>query len=103
MVWIGTRQYIISHTTIGDVTAFILYINLMFRPIRELADKFNTLQMGMVSSERIFKVMDTISANENKGIQIPNDIKGEISFENVVFAYNNEDWVLNDISFHVKP
>jgi ATP-binding cassette subfamily B protein len=76
---------------------------MMFRPIRELADKFNTLQMGMVSSERIFKIMDTDSATVNKGTIIPNEIKGEISFENVLFAYNDEDWVLKDISFHVKP
>ncbi len=103
MVWMGARGSLTGTATLGQITAFIMFINMLFRPIRELADKFNTLQMGMVSSERIFKVMDTVSKNDNTGVIIPHDIKGEISFENVVFAYNNEDWVLNDISFHVKP
>lgn len=103
MVWMGARGTLMGTASMGQITAFILFINMMFRPIRELADKFNTLQMGMVSSERIFKIMDTDSATVNKGTIIPNEIKGEISFENVLFAYNDEDWVLKDISFHVKP
>jgi len=103
MVWMGARGTLVGTATLGEVIAFIQFINMLFRPIRELADKFNTLQMGMVSSERIFKVMDTESSTMNAGTVIPQDIQGEINFENVVFAYNNEDWVLKDISFHVKP
>lgn len=74
---------------------------MMFRPIRELADKFNVLQMGMVSSERIFSLMDTDANIVDKGTIKKEDIKGDIVFENVWFAYNNEDWVLKDVSFKV--
>ena len=82
--------------------AFILYINMMFRPIRQLADRFNILQMGMVASERVFNILDTDEVIENKGsIQVDN-IEGDIEFKNVWFAYNDEDWVLKDVSFSVK-
>ena len=75
---------------------------MLFRPIRQLADRFNILQMGMVASERVFRILDTDEVIENKGsIQI-DKIKGNIEFKNVWFAYNNEDWVLKDISFSVK-
>lgn len=80
-----------------------MYINMLFRPIRELADKFNTLQMGMVGAERIFKVLDTDEKTENKGNLKPDLLQGDIEFKNVWFAYNDENWVLKDISFHVKP
>ncbi|MEI6815564.1 MAG: ABC transporter ATP-binding protein [Bacteroidota bacterium] len=102
MVWMGARGTLMGTASIGQITAFIMFINMLFRPIRELADKFNTLQMGMVSSERIFKVMDTDANTVNAGMVIPNDMKGNIEFENVVFAYNDEDWVLKDISFRVE-
>jgi ATP-binding cassette subfamily B multidrug efflux pump len=96
----------------GMVIAFIMFINMLFRPIRELADKFNTLQMGMVGAERIFKVLDTDEATENTGILQPSAIHGEIEFDHVWFTYSDqavtvipeeEKWVLKDISFHVKP
>ena len=75
---------------------------MMFRPIRQLADRFNILQMGMVASERVFNILDTDEVIENKGsIQVDN-IKGDIEFKNVWFAYNDEDWVLKDVSFSVK-
>jgi ATP-binding cassette subfamily B multidrug efflux pump len=80
-----------------------MFINMLFRPIRELADKFNTLQMGMVGAERIFNVLDTDEKTENRGTFKPEILKGEIEFENVWFAYNDENWVLKDISFRVKP
>jgi ATP-binding cassette subfamily B multidrug efflux pump len=87
----------------GTVLAFITYLNLLFRPIRQLADKFNTLQMGMVGADRIFKVLDTDEVAINTGQLQPSHINGEIEFKNVWFAYNDENWVLKDISFHVKP
>ncbi|HCN83254.1 MAG TPA: antibiotic ABC transporter ATP-binding protein, partial [Sphingobacteriaceae bacterium] len=96
----------------GMVIAFIMFINMLFKPIRELADKFNTLQMGMVGAERIFKVLDTDEATENKGTFQPAVIRGEIEFDHVWFTYmdqavndipEEEKWVLKDISFHVKP
>lgn len=80
-----------------------MYINMLFRPIRELADKFNTLQMGMVGAERIFNVLDTDEQTEDNGTLHPEKLKGDIEFKNVWFAYNDENWVLKDISFHVKP
>ena len=61
LVWWGTKGVIAGHTSLGDLIAFILYIHMLYRPIRQLADRFNTLQLGMVSSERVFKVLDTLS------------------------------------------
>ncbi|HTI61218.1 ABC transporter ATP-binding protein [Mucilaginibacter sp.] len=89
--------------TPGVILAFIVLLNLLFRPIRQLADKFNTLQMGMVGADRIFRVLDTDEAAVNTGTLRPTTLRGEISFENVWFAYNEENWVLKNISFHVKP
>jgi ATP-binding cassette subfamily B protein len=86
----------------GLVIAFLMFINMLFRPIRELADKFNTLQMGMVAAERIFHVLDTDEITPNHGKYQPEQIKGEIEFEGVWFAYQEENWVLKDISFKVK-
>ena len=87
----------------GTILAFIVYLNLLFRPIRQLADKFNTLQMGMVGADRIFKVLDTDEVAVNTGTLRPAKINGDIEFKNVWFAYNDETWVLKDINFHVKP
>ncbi|MEY5069140.1 MAG: hypothetical protein RLZ47_1002 [Bacteroidota bacterium] len=86
----------------GLVIAFLMFINMLFRPIRELADKFNTLQMGMVAAERIFHVLDTDEITPNEGKYQPEQIKGEIEFEGVWFAYQEENWVLKDISFKLK-
>jgi ATP-binding cassette subfamily B protein len=86
----------------GLIMAFILYINMLFRPIRELADKFNTLQMGMVGAERIFAVLDTNETTENKGVLAPELLTGDVVFDKVWFAYNDENWVLKNISFTVK-
>lgn len=122
LVWYGSKM-ILNEEVItvflneelagpGMVIAFIMFINMLYKPIRELADKFNTLQMGMVGAERIFKVLDTNEATENKGILQPSVIRGEIEFDHVWFTYmdqavNNvpedEKWILKDISFHVKP
>ena len=89
--------------TRGVVTAFIMLLNMLFRPIRQLADKFNTLQMGMVGADRIFRVLDTDEVATNDGILKPEKLKGDIEFKHVWFAYNEENWVLKDISFHVSP
>ncbi|MEO8147163.1 MAG: ABC transporter ATP-binding protein [Bacteroidia bacterium] len=103
LVWWGAPATLRGEVTFGAVVAFIQYINMLFRPIRELADKFNTLQMGMVSSERIFKLLDEKSDAENTGKLTTEKVKGSIRFENVWFAYNDESWVLRDVSFTVKP
>ncbi|MEJ7626574.1 MAG: ABC transporter ATP-binding protein [Ferruginibacter sp.] len=86
----------------GIITSFILCLNLLFRPLRVLADKFNVLQMGMIASERVFKVMD----NEDITINNGNDktkITGKIEFKNVWFAYKAQEFVLKDISFAIEP
>ncbi|RYU87265.1 ABC transporter ATP-binding protein [Mucilaginibacter terrigena] len=89
--------------TPGVITGFIVLLNMLFRPIRQLADKFNTLQMGMVGADRIFKVLDTDEVAIDDGKLAPETLQGEIEFNNVWFAYNDENWVLKDINFHVKP
>lgn len=102
LVWYGSKQILADVISPGVVVAFIMYINMIFRPIRELIDKFNTLQMGMVSAERIFDILDTDEFTPNQGSYTPEHVKGEITFKNVWFAYNDEKWVLKDVSFHVK-
>lgn len=103
LVWWGSESILADRITPGVVVSFIMFINMLFRPIRELADKFNTLQMGMVGAERIFGVLDTDEKTENNGKLKPENIRGDIEFKDVWFAYNEENWVLKDISFHVKP
>ncbi len=109
IVWWGAGGVIRDEVTFGNLVAFIMYINMLFRPIRELADKFNTLQMGMVSSERIFKVMDEDEVTANTGQLKPATLNGEIEFKDVWFAYDTEDkhtdstnWILKGISFKVS-
>jgi ATP-binding cassette subfamily B multidrug efflux pump len=88
---------------IGKMFSFFLCLNLLFRPLRVIADKFNVLQMGMVASERVFKVLDNDDVIKTEGTFEPNMIKGKISFENVSFAYVADRYVLKNISFEVKP
>ncbi|AUD03762.1 ABC transporter ATP-binding protein [Spirosoma pollinicola] len=102
VVWYGAKQIISSDVTFGTVTAFVMFINLFFRPIRMLADRFNTLQMGIVSTDRILKLLDSDEFTVNDGTFAPTTIKGEVEFKDVWFAYNNEDWVLRDISFRAN-
>lgn len=87
----------------GTLVAFILCLNLLFRPLRVLADKFNVLQMGIIASERVFKVLDNKDYAAEKGEHAPAVVKGKIGFENVWFAYNDEQYVLKDVSFEAKP
>jgi len=88
---------------LGELLAFILYINMMYRPIRQLADRFNVLQMGMVGAERVFKVMDTdMFLSEGKN-ETGFPLVGEIEFKDVVFGYDADEPVLKGLSFSVKP
>jgi ATP-binding cassette subfamily B protein len=103
MVWRGAHAVFEGKTSLGDINAFILYLNILFRPLRMLADKFNTLQMGVVSSDRIFKILDTQEHIENNGTLEPDTLQGRIRFEHVWFAYQDNDWVLRDVNFHVEP
>ncbi|WP_304068216.1 ABC transporter ATP-binding protein [Pedobacter glucosidilyticus] len=109
LVWYGSKSILNNEISAGVVVAFIMYVNMLFRPIRELADKFNTLQMGMVGADRIFKVLDTQEQTINEGKLAPQNLKGEIVFKDVWFSYqqnqtpvNEEDWILKNISFEVK-
>lgn len=103
LVWYGSKSALEGRITLGVVVAFIMYINMIFRPIRELVDKFNTLQMGMVGAERIFSVLDTREITKDEGVLIPAKVDGKIEFKNVWFAYEGEKWVLKDVSFAVNP
>ena len=85
----------------GLLVAFILFLNQIFRPLRMVADKFNVLQMGMVAAERVFKVLDNKDVTLNEGTYVPAFIKGKIEFKEVCFAYNEPNWVLNQLSFDV--
>jgi ABC-type multidrug transport system fused ATPase/permease subunit len=89
--------------TIGDLTAMIIFINMLFRPLRQLADRFNTLQMGMVASERVFKLLENEEDVEFFGIDIMPRAKGEIVFKDVEFWYKEDEPVLRKVNFTVKP
>jgi ATP-binding cassette, subfamily B, multidrug efflux pump len=102
MVWYGANSVIKLETTLGILIAFILYLNMLFRPLRFLADKFNTLQMGLVAAERVFKVLDNDDITENSGTLKEGSMKGELEFKNVWFAYVKDEYVLRDISFRVE-
>ncbi len=99
--WVADRRI-----DAGKLVAFILFLNQIFRPLRIIADKFNVIQMGMVSSERVFKVLDIPPAAQGS-LRTPADdqpliSKGTIEFDNVWFAYNDEKWVLKNISFQIE-
>jgi len=102
IVWFGAKGVVQDHTTFGDLTAFIMYLNMFFRPIRQIADRYNTLQMGIVSSSRIFDLLDNVEQIPNDGNFAPRRLKGAVEFKDVWFAYNDEDYVLKDINFQVK-
>lgn len=103
VVWYGAREILNMNASFGTLTAFILFINLFFRPIRMLADRFNTLQMGVVSTDRILKLLDSTEFNANDGTYAPKELKGDVEFQNVWFAYDDTNFVLKDISFRVQP
>lgn len=103
LIWLGARGVISGTFTVGNLVAFTMYISMLFRPIRTLADRFNTLQMGMVSSERVFAVLDTHEYIADTGNYSPQTIRGEIVFSDVEMAYKNEDWILKGVSFSALP
>lgn len=102
IVWYGFKEVALGYATAGEIFSFTLFVYMLYRPIRQLADRFNTLQMGMVSSDRVFKVLDTESIISDFGTKNTDQLKGNIEFKNVWFAYNDEDWVLKNISFTIK-
>ncbi|ANQ50066.2 ABC transporter ATP-binding protein [Flammeovirga sp. MY04] len=102
LVWWGAHSVLDGYATLGTLIAFIMYINLFFRPIRMIADRFNTLQMGIVSSDRILKLLDDKDFISNDGNYTTDHINGDVEFKDVWFAYNNEDYVLKNINFKVN-
>ena len=104
IIWYGGREIIQGSLTLGVLFAFIQYTEMFFRPIRDLSEKYNIMQTAMASSERIFKLLDNESFihNSAKPKNLAN-VKGEIEFKNVWFAYNTEDYILKDISFKINP
>lgn len=111
LVWWGARGVIQETASVGNVIAFIMYINMIFRPIRELADKFNTLQMGVVSSERVFRLLDQQEFITDKGTGSAEHIRGSIEFRNVWFTYKDsapdtdsaeQEWILRDLDLTIE-
>ncbi|MBX3240013.1 MAG: ABC transporter ATP-binding protein [Chitinophagaceae bacterium] len=103
MIWWSAKGAIAGEATVGTMIAFLLYLNLLFRPLRFIADKFNVLQMGMVASERIFRVLDNDDTITKDGAYAPATIAGKVAFKNVWFAYSEENYVLKNISFSIAP
>lgn len=89
--------------TLGDITSIIIFINMLYRPLRQLADRFNTLQMGMVASERVFKLLENSSDVEDSPNGVVEEVKGKIEFVDVEFSYNPDDPILKGVSFDVEP
>ena len=104
LVWYGGLSVIAQENgiTLGSIFLFIQLSQMLFRPLRQIADKFNTLQMGMVAVQRVFVVMDTDSHISDNGSLYAKQFRGEISFQNVVFSYKEDEPVINDISFDVN-
>lgn len=101
IVWYGAKGLIQEEVSFGMITAFIMYSNQFFRPIRMIADRVNTIQMGMVSIERIMEILDNKESVEPQGGG-KHQIKGDIKFEKVWFAYQEPNWTLKDLSFELK-
>ncbi|WP_235903461.1 ABC transporter ATP-binding protein [Taibaiella lutea] len=103
LVWYGASQMLDMHVTQGVIIAFIMYLNLLFRPLRMLADKFNTLQMGLVAAERVLVVLDSPEFMQENGHLKPESLEGKVEFRNVEFEYKENVPVLRGISFEVQP
>ncbi len=106
LVWYGAKGVINMETTgitVGKLVSFIMFIQLFFRPIRMIADRYNTLQMGIVGSSRIINLLDDQTDVMPNGMLAPKEIKGQVKFDHVWFAYNDTDYVLKDISLEIKP
>ncbi|MCF7561440.1 ABC transporter ATP-binding protein/permease [Sabulilitoribacter multivorans] len=102
VAWYGGLNVMEGTVTKGVLVAFIMYIPMLFRPLRQIADKFNTLQMGMVAANRVFRVLDTTSHIDDKGTHVAESFKGHIRFDNVHFSYVEDEEVLKGVSFDVN-
>ena len=106
LVWYGAKGVInqeVTQITVGKLVSFIMFIQLFFRPIRMIADRYNTLQMGIVGSSRIINLLDDKTDVMTNGTLTPENIKGEVKFDHVWFAYNEVDYVLRDVTLDIRP
>jgi len=102
LIWWGVGDVLKGVATFGELIAYIQFINMLYRPIRQLADRFNVLQMGMVGSERVFAVLDTEATMDESGTLSTAEVQGNIAFVDLWFAYIDEEYVLKNISFTAK-
>ena len=103
VIWVGGLNTVLDQTaSVGDLTAFIMMVPMMFRPLNQIANKFNTLQMGMVAADRVFKVIDTTSNIQDHGEGTIENIKGDLEFKDVKFSYVENEPVLKGVSFNVS-
>ena len=102
VVWAASTYIVKEEMGVGTLTAFIMFINLFYRPIRMLADRFNTLQMGIVSTERILTLLDSTDYIQNNGTIQADHVEGKIEFSDVTFAYQEPEWVVRNVSFQVE-
>ena len=103
VIWVGGLNTVLGQTaSVGDLTAFIMMVPMMFRPLNQIANKFNTLQMGMVAADRVFKVIDTTSNIQDHGEGTIENIKGDLEFKGVKFSYVENEPVLKGVSFNVS-
>ncbi|WP_449536514.1 ABC transporter ATP-binding protein [Ferdinandcohnia sp. Marseille-Q9671] len=105
LIWYGGRNVLDGALTFGVVYAFTHYVRQFFEPLRGLADRFNQIQAALASAERIFDTLETkpTIVNKTEPSKLPHKVKGKIEFSNVWFAYQNEEWVLKDVSFSIEP
>ena len=104
IIWYGGGEIIQGTLTIGVLFAFIQYTEMFFRPIRDLSEKYNIMQTAMASSERVFKLLDNNTMIRNPEVPLKmENVKGNIEFKNVWFAYNGDEYVLKDINFSINP
>ncbi len=106
LIWYGGGLTIQNAITLGTLVAFVQYTQRLWMPIQDISDKYNILQAAVIASERVFKLLDTpdgITSPEQTATIAANEIKGQIEFRNVWFAYKDEDWVLKDVSFVAQP
>ena len=103
VVWYGGMNTVLDNTaSLGELTAFIMMIPMLFRPLNQIANKFNTLLMGMVAAERVFKILDTESKIKDNGLKIADNIMGKIKYENVHFSYNSSEKVIEGFNLEIK-
>jgi ATP-binding cassette subfamily B multidrug efflux pump len=104
LLWFGgLRTAMHGDVSVGEIIAFITYITMLTTPMRQIADRFNSIQRGLIGADRVFKILDDDQRLPNKGKEVLEDVKGEIEFENVVFSYIEDSPVLKGISFHSNP